>query len=360
MLRRTSLLAATLAVVVIGTGSAFGASLTESLKKGTPELKSAGPIAFGPEGILFIGDPAAATIVAVGTGDIKATSKGKVKVEKIDDQIAGLLGTMATGISIVDMKVNPASGNIYFSVARGKGPEATPVIVKLDRGGKLSVVELKDVPFASAKLPNPSTKAKSPADVITSIAFVKGRVIVAGLSSEQFASNLRTIAFPFKELDKGASIEIFHGAHGQLETRSPVRTFTTLDINGETNILAGYQCTPLVKIPISDLKSGEKVKGTTVAELGSGNKPLDMITYMKDGKTFILMANTTRGVMKIKTKGVDKIESIATRVKGTAGLTYDTVAELKGVMHLDKLDEDRAILLVKKGSNFDVATIPLP
>ena len=31
--------------------------------------------------------------------------------------------------------------------------------------------------------------------------------------------------FPFKTADNGTSVEIYHGAHGQFETRSPVRTF---------------------------------------------------------------------------------------------------------------------------------------
>ena len=37
--------------------------------KGTPDLKSAGPLAFGPEGILFVGDPQGAAVFALDTGD---------------------------------------------------------------------------------------------------------------------------------------------------------------------------------------------------------------------------------------------------------------------------------------------------
>jgi hypothetical protein len=360
MLRRTSLLAAAIAVAVCNVS--LGAGLTDSLKKGTPALKSAGPLAFGPEGILFVGDPAAAMIYAIGTGDTKPAGKGDVKLDKVDDQIASLVGTMSGDITIADMKVNPASGNVYFSVARGKGASAMPLIVKFDRSGKPSQLELKDIPFASVTLPNPSAgNAKSPrSDVITSMAFVKGQLIVAGMSNEEFASKLRTISFPFKEADKGASIEIYHGAHGALETRAPVRTFTTLDINGETNVLASYQCTPLVKIPVSDLKPGDKVKGTTVAELGNRNRPLDMIVYKKDGKNYLLMANNARGVMKVNLESVDKITPVTTKVADKAGLTYESLPELKDVVHLDKLDDDRAILLAKSGSNYNVSTIPLP
>ena len=44
---------------------------TWGLKPGSVELKSAGPLAFGPDGILFVGDPTSATVYAVSTGDVK-------------------------------------------------------------------------------------------------------------------------------------------------------------------------------------------------------------------------------------------------------------------------------------------------
>jgi len=76
---------------------------------------------------------------------------------------------------------------------------------------------------------------------------------------------------------------------------------------------------------VKDLKPGEKVTGTTVAELGNRNRPLSMIVYKKDGKDYVLMANSSRGLMKIKLEGVDSIKGITKRIAGKAGLTYDTI-----------------------------------
>ena len=76
--------------------------------------------------------------------------------------------------------------------------------------------------------------------------FVDGRLFVAGLSNEEFASKLRAISFPFTGADPGASVEIYHGAHGQFETRAPVRTFVPFNVNGEAHLMAAYTCTPLV------------------------------------------------------------------------------------------------------------------
>src|SRR5439155_24342555 len=131
---------------------------------------------------------------------------------------------------------------------------------------------------------------------------------------------LRSIPFPFKDADKGASVEIYHGAHGKFETQSPVRTFVAYDIDGETNLLAAYTCTPLVKIRVAELKPGAHVKGTTVAELGNRNRPLDMIVYQKDGKDYVLMSNNSRGLMKISLVDLDKTQGINKPVRDKAGL----------------------------------------
>ena len=109
------------------------------------------------------------------------------------------------------------------------------------------------------------------------------RLYVAGLSNEEFSSKLRSVPYPFAAVDNGTSVEIFHGSHGQLETRSPVYAFVPYQIERTPYLIAGYLCTPLVKFPVASLKPGSKVRGTTIAELGAGNRPIDMILY-KQGR----------------------------------------------------------------------------
>ena len=65
------------------------AKAADSLTKGKVELKSAGPLAFGPNGILFVGDPQAALIYAIDTGDNTAPATRKQpKIEGIDAKVA--------------------------------------------------------------------------------------------------------------------------------------------------------------------------------------------------------------------------------------------------------------------------------
>src|SRR5437763_1330933 len=148
-------LAALAAVAVLAGPACAADDLTTSLKKETVELKSAGPLAFGPQGILFIGDPQAATIYAIDTGDrAKPDSTNKPKVEGIDTKVAALLGTEADQVRINDLAVNPISGTTYLSVARGSGAKAQPVVVSVSRAGKLDQVSLKDVKSARAEIAN--------------------------------------------------------------------------------------------------------------------------------------------------------------------------------------------------------------
>ena len=91
---------------------------------------------------------------------------------------------------------------------------------------------------SKAAIPNAPTE-KGRQDVTTDLQFADGKVIVAGLSNEEFASQLRVLAFPFAAVDKGTSVEIYHGAHGKLETNAPVRTLAVFDIGGQAQRAGG-------------------------------------------------------------------------------------------------------------------------
>lgn len=360
-----ALSAALLLAVSVHAGERYG------LKEGTPEIKSAGTLAFGPGSVLFIGDSKSAAIFAVDTADAEGKpAEASINVENIDGKIASLLGTTADGIQINDLAVNPQSGNVYLAVSRGQGADAQPVILKVDGQGKVSEFSLENVAFAKAALPNPpedkvvgeGRRSQNNREfAITDLGFVDGRVIVAGLSNEEFSSNLRAIPFPFSDVNEGASVEIYHGNHGQLETRSPIRTFIPLTIGGDPQIIAAYTCTPLVRIPVSDLKPGAKVQGTTIAELGNRNRPLDIISYSQGGKQFMLMANNARGVMKISTDEISTREGITERVSDIAGQPYETIENLQGVTQLDKLNDKAAVVLIEDESKAEhLKTVALP
>ena len=353
-------------VCVLLSGAAVSA-VEWGLKEGAPDVQSAGPLAFGPDGILFVGDTKSATIFAIGTGDTKGDpAKVNLNVTGLNTKVAELL--KAPSATINDLAVNPNSGNVYLSVTA----DSKPALVRVEADGKLSQVSLAKVPFQKVTLPNaPEDKEVSrngrtsnPRNqAITDLAYVDGKVYVSGVSSAASPSNVREIPFPFNEANVGSNVEIYHAAHGRTEDNATIRTFIPLNINGEPSLLAGFTCTPLVKFPVSSFKPGEKSKGTTVAELGNRNQPLDMIVYKKDGKDFLLMSNSARGVMKISTENIATNPGLTTPVSGggVAGQTYETIKELDGVIQLDRLNNDHAVVIVQSSPNSqDLRTVVLP
>jgi hypothetical protein len=366
------------AALLLLTSPAFATGLTDGMTEGTLTLQSAGPLAFGPEGILFVGDTKAAAVVAIATADTKAGDAKPLKVEGLAQKIAGLLGTAPDQILINDMAVNPASRNVYLAVARGRGPDAVPVIIRVKTDGEIEAVSLEKVKSSRLELPNApedisvagKTGTANPPgggrqnnarlESITDIGFLEDRVLIAGLSNEEFASTLRDVRFPFTKTEGGTSVEIYHGSHGKFETRAPVRTFVPLIVGNEPSVLAAYTCTPLVQFPIRELKPGAKIKGKTVAELGNRNRPLDMISYRKDGKQFLLLSNSSRGVMKIAADKITGAGGITSPVQDKQGVGYETIEAWKGIDQLDRLDDKTAMVLAREGDALTLESRDLP
>src|SRR5262245_5030275 len=353
-------------VLALVATTAVAQDITGSLTAGKAELQSAGVMTFGANGVLFVADSLGATIYAIDTQDRTPSTADSMNVTGLRDKIAGLLGTTPDQVLVNDVAVNPISRNAYVSVARGLGPSAAAVIVRVTPAGQLSTLALDNVRFSKVGLPNPGNvgtgRGNARAQSITDMGIADGRLFVAGLSNEEFSSVLRSVPLPFPtSIDKGTSIEIWHGNHNRFETNAPVRVFVPYKIGQQQNILAAYTCTPLVKFDVNNLKPGTKVLGTTIAELGMGNNPLDMIVYNKDGKDYFLMSNDRRGVMKLPTGNLGSTPPITERVASeTAGVPYETISTMTNVQQLDKFSDQQALILQNNGGSLDLKTVALP
>ena len=327
---------------------------------GSPEIKSITSLAFGPDGILFIGDSRSAIVFAMDTKDAGRVEKAPaIELKNVDQKIAALLGTQPQNITIQDIAVNPLSKKVYCAVLSSDG---TPVLLTIV-GDKIEPVSLKEINYSSVALNNaPAEDAKDKRGnslrvaSISDMGYADGKLMVSGLSNQEFSSTFRSISFPFTNKQDQASLEIYHAAHGQYETASPIKTFTTSQINGKKYLIASYTCTPLVLFPLEDLKPGTHVKGRTVAEMGSGNQPLDMITMTKEGQSFLVMANSNRPVFRVNYKNIETFEgSLTTPVKenfATDGVKFVSMP-VTNVLQLDKMDDNRMVMLQRK-SNGDL------
>jgi len=363
---------AAVVVFLVSSSSKAGSPVGE-MTAGKVQLQSASALAFGPDGILFVADSMGGKVVALDTNDRTAMKMAaKINVPGVDAKVAALLGTTPDQIMINDLRVNPISKNAYLAVSRGKGPDAVPVIVKVDgMSGKLTEVSLDNVKSSSVSLvdaPASDTAARrNPRlQTVTDMEYTSGKLFVSGLSNEEWASALRSIPYPFNQADKGTNIQIWHASHGRFETAAPVNTFVPYTISGQSYILAAYTCTPLVKIPVSDLKPGTQIKPSTIADLGSGNTPIDMVPYKKDGHQYILIANTSLGVLKLKADNLETYKAIESpevpnpQNKNISGVPYDTISNLTGVTQLSQVDDSNVAVLSKGADGMNLTTIALP
>ena len=345
-----------LATVVAGLLFIAAVNRPASNKPLAAGIKSISALAFGPDGILFIGDSKSATVFAVNTKDTKKQKPSAIDIKNIDQKIAAVLGTEVANITITDMAVNPISKNLYIAVQNSDG---SPVLLKLE-GDAFVAVSLKDLAATSVLLNNaPAEDAKDNRGrslriaTISDLGFADGNLLVSGLSNHQFSSSFKSIPYPFTSKQDEATLEIYHAAHGKYETSAPIRTFTTAVINGKKYLVASYTCTPLVLFSMDELKPGTHVKGRTVAEMGSGNSPIDMLTLKGNNENVLVMANTKHPVAKVSYKNIASFEGTLTEpVKGTAGVSF-AATPLTNVLQMDKLDESQVVMLQKK-ANGDV------
>ncbi len=353
------------AVTVMGLTAAISRrdNALSGFTTGTPEIKSVSSLTFGPEGVLFIGDSKGAMIFAIDTKDSRRnTQAGTADIQNIDQKVAAALGTTPENITITDMAVNPLSKKVYLSVQSSDG---TPVLLRLENG-KLQSVPLKDISYSSLALNNvPAEDAKDqrgrPMRVaaISDIGYADGKLMISGISNQEFASTFRSIPYPFVNKQDQSSLEIYHAAHGRYETNAPIRTFTTSTINGKNYLVASYTCTPLVIFALDDLKPGTHVKGRTVAEMGNGNTPVDMLTLSNGGEKYLLMGNSNRPAAKLKYKDIESFQgSLTEKAASTyAGVPFEVSAR-KNVLQMDKLDDSRIVLVQKSaGGGTDLLTI---
>jgi len=340
------------------------------LKPGKPAIQSVSAMAFGPDGILFVGDSKGAAIYALETQDTKNQQPVAAERPTITQEVAKMIGVTANSVVIRDLAVNPETKSIFLAAEANDKP---PRIFKV-AGGDSGLIELdlSNIPFSVAALPNAAEdkdvmvgkrSRNNRTNAITDLAFVNGQLLVAGLSNDQAASNVWSMMFPFQEIDRGTALEYYHGAHGRSENYSPIRTFVPFIVNGEPSVLAGFVCTPLVKFPLADIqaaaKGTETVRGTTVAELGNQNQPLDMISYRQENKDFLLLSNSARGVMKISTDNLAQNDGITTPIPDgqTAGQKFEKIESLTGTVQMDRLDETHAVVLIQKGTELPALKI---
>jgi hypothetical protein len=330
---------------------------TTAMHVGAIQLQSAGVMHFSSDGTLFLADPKSAAIYAIDVADAyRDTSKTGVRIDDVDGKIAAALGTTRDQIHIVDMVAHPRSQSLYFSLTRGKGNDAVPLVVSVTKADeKVTLLPLERILHARAAITDaPNADAKTPwgepkrSFTITDIALADGELYVAGLGNEEFASTLRRLPYPFGRAASTTTVEMFHTSHDRYETASPIESFLPITLGGTPSLVAGYGCSPIVTVARASLSGQKHVRGKTVAELGGGNRPFDMVRYTNPkGKEYILIANSNRTLTRLdpaEIAAAKPMTSAVTQAWQPAGVGYLPVAVV-GVLQLDNYNANNLVLL---------------
>jgi len=296
------------------------------------QIKSLGVLAFSDEGVLFIGDNISGNIVAIDlTTESKTRDKFEINVYNIDAQVAAVLGTAQSSVQINDIAVHPVSGEVYLSVTRGHGVEAFPALIKVDAENRIHNIDLSTLEITAQAIDNlpdsnrrvalrgtgsaPTKKeiAKSKRSLrmlsIVSMEYHNGELFVAGINNEEFCSVLRRMPFPFTGNESVSNIEMYHIVHDQFETRAPIRSMVVKNSDGKEQMIAAYTCSPLVLIPLDELKDGAKVKARTIGDMGNG-QPVDMLSFDLNGQEMLFVTNNSRSPLVIPLGGLQNAKVV--------------------------------------------------
>ena len=265
-------------------------------------IKSVGPLVFTDSDTLVVADWRAQSLHALKLPPVSVAQSRPFNLRNVSTPIASALHARPEQVSFEDMAFRPGAEVAYVSVSVDKGGSApAPAIVSIDSSGKVAVLPLATLAQTAARITNvPAADRKFWRDTpeatltVTDLVFDSGKLYVAGLSNGDFASTLRIYDFPFDDHASATTVEMYHPVHDQLETRAPIRKMAVVDLDGVPSLVAAYTCTPLVVIPLKDLVAGAHVKGTTIAELGWGSAPVDMLVFDTAQGPQLLLANSAK------------------------------------------------------------------
>lgn len=351
----------------------FGADALGKTTKGKPEIKSIEAVSFGP-GVLLIGDGRGSQVVAVKVPQMAKQSWGSTDIANIKDKLADKLGTNGKAIEILKLAVEPQSQTPFLLVRKNATKE--DVLVTLESGGNVGLFNLDNVEYAAVSLAG----EKGAVSKITDIAWSPKGILVSAQASDTFPVKIIVVPAPVNHGAKESIVgtETFHVAHSRWETAAPIRSVLSYEEGGKNYILGAFTCTPIVKYPLDKLDPKVAIKGESMIEIGSGNQPLDMFRYEKDGKSYILMSmfrfhhakapvgplpNWTVKVDQAVLSDASKVnENAVRRVGGKNATDLATVAEAyHGTLHMDRLDNARAMVVKtdgKDGVNLTILNLP--
>jgi len=334
--------------------------LNAAVNASAADIKSISRLATGPANVLFVADWKAARVHAITLPEAKQEPAGATfNILDLESLLSKQVG--GAKVTVEDMVLRPGTAEAYVAISYGAAKMPALIVVTSDhkarridlKAAKSTFTDLRDAPSPKSEFWHATPERSF---TVTDMKWRDGEIFVAGLSNQDFASTLRRVKYPFDSGQSTTSVEIYHTGHNLIETRAPIRAMSFATWGGKPYLVAAYTCTPIVTIPLEDLKDGAHVRGKTIAEMGYGNTPAGLVSYSKteQGKTqdYLLLVNFQRGASVIPVSQVEAASAGPGMDKPVpfsqiAGLDV-TPAPLAGVLRIDNLDDNSFIVVRRR------------
>jgi hypothetical protein len=277
-------------------------SLHIGLARASDHIESATKLTFGSPDTLFVSDWKGAHIYALTVPVPASTATEPFNLKDVQEPIAKALHVPTSAVRFEDLAAQPGTGVAFIALTVKAGREASrPALVTISADGKVTVEDLRRIPHSAVAIAGePASDEKFWRDLpaqsltVTDMRYYKNKLYVAGLSNRSFASTLRVYDYPFDGRSTASTIEMYHPVHNEIETRAPIREMAIMSVGGQPTLIAAYTCTPLVAIPLSDLKDGAHIAAKTIGEMGWGSAPRGMVTFRFHDIDYALLINSSR------------------------------------------------------------------
>jgi len=267
--------------------------------------------------------------------------------------------TREFSIIVNDMIFDSYSKNIYLSVSAKNKKSA---VFEITPTGKIAALDFNKVKHMTIDM---SAKATTFLDMQC----YNETLYISTRTSKSFKSAILMIPTTVKAdaTIPSCNLTIYHGNHRIWESHAPAETFTISEIKKTPYFISTTTCTPLVMTRLDKMKPNAKIKGTTIAELGEGNIPFNIISYTKNQKHYVLTINSEYGVIKTTEKYLLENEKVnESSFNRNANPEIKEMIILKdekwqNVLNAVRIDEERAVVLtMPEAGDYKLSVVPLP
>jgi hypothetical protein len=325
----------------------------------TEPVRSVGVMTFTDADTLVVADWRAGKLHALQLPPAATGTAQAFNLKNISTPIARALHTRPEHLRFEDIAFRPGAELAYITLSVERGAAMpVPALVAIGASGQVTVVDLAKTRRTSVAITSPPAADKriwrdvpEASYMVTDLVYYDKKLYVAGLSNARFASTLRVYDVPFTGTSTSTSVEMYHAVHNQLETRAPIRAMAVVTLDGAPTLVAAYTCTPLVTIPLKDVQDGAHITGKTIAELGWGSAPVDMVTFDVGQGPMVLLANSHKAADLMTVSEIAKAAAqpglstpIAWPAEPLRGLK-STYIPMAGIAHMSVQDTDFLAIL---------------